>query len=260
MNEREQALENLQKTLEVELPADYTEFLLGYDGRQNYMHKKIRGKYWQLGSLCEEKGFHLLGSKFCNGLKMHADIIREYEKTDSTRVTGTRQRFSLDLLEKCIVIGYENGDSLFLNREDFSVWVFWHDGSDCQKLAGTFTEWLGNTKEEYDPIPEMITPEKFQHLIEKYAGLWKIEGRRYPSYLELKSDSYAKRHYEDDSGGEGQWRVIDGKRIGILIESKGYKLEEDKFTVINCTETNLDLDLKKHDYQVSYVKAEKIEF
>jgi len=57
--------------------------------------------------------------------------------------------FSLRRLACGVVIADENADLLFLDPSDnFSVWCFFHDGSDVEKQADSLYEWLAGSKVE----------------------------------------------------------------------------------------------------------------
>lgn len=259
MINREQALIDLEKKLKTTLPEDYKNFLLTYDGRQNYMHKKIKGKYWQLGSLCDELGFYILGKNFCKGLEMHAQVLKENTNSSTTKVTGTKQTFKLDHLSKCIVIGYENGDSLFLNPEDNSIWSFWHDGGDCQKLENNFSSWIKNSKEEYEPLEKMVTDSKFKGIFNSLVGIWESVGNN-KNYLELREDGTAQDYYSDGSGSKGEWRVINKNEVGILLLEENYDPEEEKHKIVEQSEVYLKLFENKYEYTSEYNRVEVNKF
>jgi hypothetical protein len=46
------------------------------------------------------------------------------------------------------VFGEENGDYIYLDVHDnCSVWIYYHDGSDVEKVAISFAEWLARAEE-----------------------------------------------------------------------------------------------------------------
>ncbi len=50
-------------------------------------------------------------------------------------------------VEKGYVIGEENGDYLYLDCRNHSVWVFFHDGAYVQRLEDSFADWLAAVEE-----------------------------------------------------------------------------------------------------------------
>ena len=50
---------------------------------------------------------------------------------------------------EAFVIGEDNGDYLYLDPSDnYSVWIFHHDGCDVKKVANSFDSWHQIAKKE----------------------------------------------------------------------------------------------------------------
>jgi len=51
--------------------------------------------------------------------------------------------YSLDRLAAGLAMGDNNGDVVFLDpADDCSVWLWYHDGADVERLADSFEQWL----------------------------------------------------------------------------------------------------------------------
>jgi hypothetical protein len=60
--------------------------------------------------------------------------------------------YPLERLRQAIAIGEgDSGDVLFLDPLDnFSVWIFHHDGGDVRRVAADFRTWLAKAKKGGD--------------------------------------------------------------------------------------------------------------
>jgi len=64
------------------------------------------------------------------------NMLLEVLSQDYITTTCGKDVFLLKRLDDVIVISQQDGDLLFIDPEDaFSVWLWWHDGGDCQKLS-----------------------------------------------------------------------------------------------------------------------------
>ncbi len=71
-------------------------------------------------------------------LSSYASSFKEMTGANTT-IDQNENNFSLDKLSKCISIGENNGDILFINPEDNnSVWCYYPAGGDVEKLISTF--------------------------------------------------------------------------------------------------------------------------
>ncbi|GAB5523856.1 MAG: hypothetical protein Roseis2KO_17280 [Roseivirga sp.] len=76
-------------------------------------------------------------------LKLYIKLQREYAFNDST--ASNVDNISLSRVEAGFVIGSENGDYLYLDPSDnFSVWIYYHDGGDVFRVADSFRELTGD--------------------------------------------------------------------------------------------------------------------
>ena len=60
-----------------------------------------------------------------------------------------KSRFVYDRLERCLVIGSNNGDPLFVDPNDkYSVWVLRHDSKSgkVDRIAASLSEWVQKAK------------------------------------------------------------------------------------------------------------------
>ena len=56
-------------------------------------------------------------------------------------VTGSSP-LSIDKAEKCIVIGHCNGDPLFISPDDYSLWCYYLDGGDIEKVGASLQHFI----------------------------------------------------------------------------------------------------------------------
>ncbi len=75
-------------------------------------------------------------------LKLYVQVQREFSEGDWTE--SNVGNIELTRVESGFVIGEENGDYLYLDPADnFSVWIYYHDGGDVLKVADSFKGFLG---------------------------------------------------------------------------------------------------------------------
>lgn len=74
-------------------------------------------------------------------LQAYANSVGEYVGKETEDQDG--EPYALEQLAAGLAIGDNNGDVIFLDPADaYSVWLFHHDGTDVERLADTFQEWL----------------------------------------------------------------------------------------------------------------------
>lgn len=76
-------------------------------------------------------------------LKLYIKLQREFAINDAT--ASNVDNVALSRIEAGFVIGEENGDYLYLDPSDnFSVWIYYHDGGDVLRVADSFGAFLGD--------------------------------------------------------------------------------------------------------------------
>ena len=103
------------------------------------------GKYWQIIGEAELlKSFEMndVGTaQHFESLKLYVKVFREFAYSDKT--DSNVGDIPLDRVEHGFVIGEENGDYVYLDSFDnFSVWIYHHDGGDVTRIADSFEEFL----------------------------------------------------------------------------------------------------------------------
>jgi len=124
------------------LPDDYLRFLETHDGSKSFTVDE-RDSWWLFTKDGLLKAVKIDRRKtvaisqlrcFTESLKdLGADALEDQDENP----------FALDRLSNGLAIGINNGDVLFLDpSDDFSVWVYYLDGSDVERLADSFSDWL----------------------------------------------------------------------------------------------------------------------
>ncbi|MCE7993190.1 MAG: SMI1/KNR4 family protein [Roseivirga sp.] len=134
------------------LPSDYLNFL-----KENPEGAEIsfneypeedpddEGRYWDImgeSELLESWEMSGVGIAMnFESLKLYVQVQREFAFDDST--TSNVGNIELSRVAESFVIGSENGDYLYLDPSDnFSVWVYYHDGGDVLRLADSFSSFI----------------------------------------------------------------------------------------------------------------------
>ena len=160
-----EALKVIAKIVTFDLPKSYIEFLLKYDGFQNYSHKKYEGKYWRFATLIKEKGSYELNESFKKQYLQIVDTIYEhkYIKSKSAYLS----------LKNGFPIAYENGDYLFLDTKTLQIKVLWHESGEVTYLSESFKKFLESSEEEFVLPPDNLfeVPKDFQYT-EELLGKW----------------------------------------------------------------------------------------
>jgi len=68
-------------------------------------------------------------------LAAFADLMRASGE-ESVDVGGRKKR-GLDWLATRVTVGDANGDPIFIDQDDGTLWIFHHDGWDAEKIAGS---------------------------------------------------------------------------------------------------------------------------
>jgi hypothetical protein len=73
-------------------------------------------------------------------LELYIKCFSEFN--DSQFLTSSDGQISIERVQNGFVVAEDNGDLLYLDpRDDFSVWIFHHDGSDVMKVAHSIGDW-----------------------------------------------------------------------------------------------------------------------
>ena len=124
------------------LPTAYQAFLEHHDGEAYYLFNDI--DCWRFYSTEElTKVIRVNRDKIpaIHQLSAFVSSIREYVGDETEDQDG--EPYSLDRLAAGLAIGDNNGDVVFLDPTDeYSVWIWYHDGADVERLADSFEQWL----------------------------------------------------------------------------------------------------------------------
>ncbi|MEM6792209.1 MAG: SMI1/KNR4 family protein [Myxococcota bacterium] len=71
-------------------------------------------------------------------LELYAQRMRS--SGEATLSVGGRKKKPVSWLSERITVGDSNGNPVFLDQDDFSLWVFYHDGWDAERIATSFEE------------------------------------------------------------------------------------------------------------------------
>ena len=125
------------------LPSEYLEFLKTHDGERSYTYGDLDS--WWLSTeeaLLQTVNFDGRKGPSIYQLQSVVASLKKHGEGDSIE-DQDGDEFSLDRLAGGLAIGDNNGDVMFLDPSDgFSVWLYHHDGSDVELLAGSFAEWI----------------------------------------------------------------------------------------------------------------------
>lgn len=107
-----------------------------FEGR--YWHlfgKKELLESWEMSGVGEASNYECL--------KLYVLVQREFSHEDSTLSNVGSIAFSR--VAQGFVIGEENGDYIYIDGEDqHSIWIYYHDGGDVEKIAHSFSDFINN--------------------------------------------------------------------------------------------------------------------
>ncbi|OSY87823.1 hypothetical protein WH52_10390 [Tenacibaculum holothuriorum] len=145
---------NSENIFKKELPNVYIEFLRKNPNGDEIEFNEYKdeapddeGRYWNImgeNELLEE--WEMIGV----GKSANFECLKLYVKTQKEFGAGQFTssnvgKVDLNRVESGFVIGDENGDYLYIDSSDnFSVWVYYHDGGDVRKIAASFGEFINN--------------------------------------------------------------------------------------------------------------------
>jgi hypothetical protein len=140
------------------LPRNYATLLTFHCGACKACRGQKRWKFATLPELLSPIQIGTNSNKYVLQLKLYAPLIAKIRESSSTVDTDGND-YPLNRLGDGLAIADENGDILFLDRQDsFSVWCFYHDGGTVERQAPDSLEWLAAAKIEPDPpVPAGIT-------------------------------------------------------------------------------------------------------
>ncbi|MCU8014199.1 SMI1/KNR4 family protein [Shewanella sp. SM74] len=148
-------ISELQKERGIELPSDYLEFVAGIDAGEDYCFNEFpdeypdfEGRCWAFFDeelLCENIEMSGVGNAPAHRqLELYLKCYQEF--SNSEFVHSSEGKLPINRVANGFVVAEENGDLLYLDPEDnFSVWIFHHDGSDVKKVSNSMSEWLART-------------------------------------------------------------------------------------------------------------------
>jgi len=144
MGEFKAALEKLG----IKVPADYLRLLESYEEAEY----TDRFSTWRLASdteLLETVSVDKHKGPYLRQLVGYAKTLASVFGSDAVEDQKGKP-YPLDRLQQGIAIADDgSGDVLFLDPLDnFSVWIFHHDGGDVHRVAADFGTWLGKAKKE----------------------------------------------------------------------------------------------------------------
>jgi len=128
------------------LPESYVQFIREQDGETSRQHG---GREWRLKSASQlnetvkvggagNKPFHSCVQLF---IKLHLEF------TGANSVQSTTGPIESDRVFGGFAFADDNANYLYLDPfDDFSVWLFHHDGADVELVARTFTDWLEQSR------------------------------------------------------------------------------------------------------------------
>ena len=134
------------------LPSDYLDFLMTIEGGEDYCFNEYPDEYPDFEGRCwaffdeellsENIDMLQIGTAPTHRqLELYLKCYQEF--SNSNFVHSSDGMLPIERVASGFVIAEENGDLLYLDPEDqFSVWIFHHDGSDVKKVSESISKWL----------------------------------------------------------------------------------------------------------------------
>ena len=133
--------------IENKLPNEYLNFLSTHSGSQPYEYDHVTWWIATSNELHEQVNIDGKDFPFINQLRGYVSTLKGFFGEDFM----PNENYSLSRLEEGIAIADGNGDVLFLDPKDnFSVWHFYHDGGDVERVSSSFSQWLEMAKLDTD--------------------------------------------------------------------------------------------------------------
>lgn len=124
------------------LPDDYIRFLGTHDGTTSFNFDG-RNSWWLFtkDDLVKEIRVDRRKTVTISQLRSFSESLKDLGADSLEDQDGNP--YALERLSDGLAIGSNNGDVMFLDPSDrFSVWVYYLDGSDVERLADSFSGWL----------------------------------------------------------------------------------------------------------------------
>lgn len=143
---------DIQQERGITLPNDYLDFLSTLDQEYEYCFNDdadedpdFEGRCWAFfdeAELCKEIEMFQVGTAPSH--QQLALYLKCYqEASDNQMVYSPDGELPIERVINGFVVADDNGDLLYLDPEDdFSVWIYFHDGSDVKKVSNSMKEWL----------------------------------------------------------------------------------------------------------------------
>lgn len=134
----------IEKIYSRELPSDYLIFLYeNPKGKGALIKEGGEEHYWTIwgeSDLLESWEMVDVGTAMnFECLKLYVKCEKDFGKANWTE--SNNGKISLDRVESGFVIGSEYGDYLYIDPfDDFSVWIYYHEGMGVFKIAESFNE------------------------------------------------------------------------------------------------------------------------
>ena len=135
-------MSKLQEDRGIRLPERYIELVRSVDPNDEYC---FEGRYWRFfdeAKLAENVAMSGVGNApYHHVLKLYIDIYKQFRETDL--VCSDSDPLPADRVANGFVVAQENTDLLYLDPQDGnSVWIYYPDGSDVEKVSNSIDEWL----------------------------------------------------------------------------------------------------------------------
>ena len=100
---------------------------------------------WSIDRLSEVLEMKGVGSEpMFRALSLYTKVFSEFTSEDTTY--SPDGDIPIERVARGFVIGKENGDYLYLDSSDnFSVWIYYHDGGDVKRISVSFEAWLNES-------------------------------------------------------------------------------------------------------------------
>ena len=146
------SIESIQIERQMNLPQGYLNLLSSLNEADEYFFNEdsedtsdFEGRCWCFlneDGLTEEIDMKGVGQSFAHKQReLYIKCFSEF--SNDQYVTSPKGRISLERVINGFVIAEDNGDLLYLDQlDDFSVWIFHHDGCDVMKVADSIENWL----------------------------------------------------------------------------------------------------------------------
>jgi hypothetical protein len=145
------SIRSIQAERGISLPQEYLKLLSSLNEADEYCFNEypeedpeFEGRCWSFlneDELIEEIDMRGVGKSAAHKqLELYIKCFSEF--SDSQFLTSLDGQIPIQRVLNGFVIAEDNGDLLYLDPlDDFSVWIFHHDGSDVMKVAYSIGDW-----------------------------------------------------------------------------------------------------------------------